>query len=332
MKRFFNAMPLKLIFSSFSTHLLVNISGNKSGGTSAFSLAFLPALFVFSTFVLVGCSSPSASAPSTPSSIQPWADGQSPLLQDGSNSVPRIDDASAQQEVEKLESEELVWADDDFDSSSSTIDALVKKQKLVKSDWSRSYLETRQRSRMEKKPILMWFNNKDSGAPAVLIEQELLNQPGFKKWAKQNVLLLKFEYDQDKKDEARKEKARFLKKVKDHFKVTSFPQLLIVTSDQEVFARYRGYTKGKHKFLWGQLKQSAFNAQRAIEKRVKDFERKGYRYWYDKKDNAVFGKIIAYKNKQVTLVTDTGKRYRFPIQKLRPEDQKAIQLQAEGKF
>jgi len=282
-------------------------------------------LFCLFALILSACST---NTPNDPvGNLPPWAEAMQNSQQELQN-VEKLSEEETQELVEDLSSDDLVWADDDFGDGANDqeLDAVLSKQNTVSLDWRQSYSQTRAQSRLEQKPIIAWFSHLGSGAPSMLVEQELLNTQDFKDWARDEVLLMKFEFDQDSKE---KEKIAYLDKVKKHFGVTSFPQLLILSPEQEVQARYRGYKSGGDRFLWGQLKQGVKIAKRKISKRQDDLERKGFRHSFKHEGHSFFAKIIADQNNTVHFVTPVGKRYEVPIKTLRAQDQADIKSQAQ---
>jgi protein disulfide-isomerase len=109
--------------------------------------------------------------------------------------------------------------------------------------WTQSYDDALTTAKAEKKLVLADFTGSDWCHFCVQLKKEVLDTADFKNWAADHVVLLELDYPQHKKqsDELKKQNAR----LKNQFKITGFPTVIIMNADGKEEGRLVGYGGAK---------------------------------------------------------------------------------------
>lgn len=232
--------------------------------------------------------------------------------------------------LEGLPSEdELIWTNpDDVDSSEASVQELLG---VRKKDWLLSHTLAKNFSMMEGKPLMILFTDipgpGSGGSPtAARLERELISRTDFSEWASEHFVRLKLDYnvrntssaDSGKQQIALKQK-KFLASLKERYKVSGFPVILVVAPDGSVVQRIRGYS-GNAEFVWGLLRTAAeISGKKQFDLETK-LLKKGYRFWTGQNDVKTLARLVSYNDGQLTLVGPNGNRFQTSTKNLSNDD------------
>jgi thioredoxin-related protein len=114
-------------------------------------------------------------------------------------------------------------------------------------NWEISYKEALKKSKIEKKPILIYFKGSDWCTPCKVIDAELLRSERFKELSDKNLVLLEVDIPRQI-DLLPVEKMTENYTLQSKFKVKSFPTILIVDYKGKVLAEKKGYILTEYYF------------------------------------------------------------------------------------
>ena len=112
---------------------------------------------------------------------------------------------------------------------------------LAQDGWQTSYDQALRASHETSRPILAYFTGSDWCPWCKKLDREVLDTPEFRNWASQYVVLLAVDFP--RRTPQFIELKRQNKQLKEHFKITGFPTVLVLTSDGEPIAK-QGYQPG----------------------------------------------------------------------------------------
>ncbi len=179
--------------------------------------------------------------------------------------------------------------------------------------WTQDYKVAIQRSRQESKPLLVWFSDSKGSGISKRLAQELFGRSDFERWVKKNfspLLIDKGSVDPDDSRALELRKKQYYENMVKRFSVKGSPEVLVLDARGEVFARYRGYSKGDGDFYWGRLKVAHAGVMQSYGAWREMMEKKGYRVWHSVEGEKVFAKMLRQTEDTVTLVTPEGKSHK----------------------
>lgn len=223
--------------------------------------------------------------------------------------------------------ENVVFAPEDPNVAFSPVQGGVKSKAL--STWTKDYKKAIQEAREEGKPLLIWFSNSRGSSNSALLSEELFANSKFNTWVAQNFSTLlvdkadTLDVMEDKK--VINQRKRYHKQIKERFSVLGTPEVLVLDFNGEVFARYRGYTKGDADFYWGRLKVANQGAKLSYGIWREKMEKKNFRIWHSPDGSKKkFAKLIKVDGEDVTLVTPEGKRFTQPLNSFSSPDRRWV--------
>lgn len=136
-----------------------------------------------------------------------------------------------------------------------------KKDKKEAGAWGISYKAAVAQAKKEKKLILVDFTGSDWCGWCIKLKKEVFDTDEFKKWAKDNVVLLEIDFPRDKsKLTAATQKQN--EELKNTYKITGFPTILFLDAD--------GKQQGKSGYMAGGPEAWTKNAQQIVDKYKKE--------------------------------------------------------------
>jgi thioredoxin-related protein len=217
--------------------------------------------------------------------------------------------------------EDILWAPEDPNAPMEELDNLWENMPKNVDSWHVSYEKALREARKDGKPVLMWFTDSKSNAASKALANELFNHNKFKKWAEENVVLLRIDSFIVEDDSDRKERKReYVRKLKKRYKVLGAPVVVILSPRGTSFGKYTGYKSGSPDFYFGKLKSGYRNAAEDYGRWREEYERKGYRVWHDNRGRKVFAKPRGLKDETLYLITPGGEKSKTSLSKLSPED------------
>lgn len=212
--------------------------------------------------------------------------------------------------------ENVVFAPEDPNVAFSPVQGGVKSKAL--STWTKDYKKAIQEAREEGKPLLIWFSNSRGSTTSALLSEELFANSEFNTWVAQNYSTLLVDKadtaDVMEDKEIINQRKRYHKKITERFSVRGSPEVLVLDFNGEVFARYRGYTKGEANFYWGRLKVANQGAKLSYGIWREKMEKKSYRMWHSTDGfKKKFARLTKVEGENISLVTPEGKRFTQPL-------------------
>jgi len=227
-----------------------------------------------------------------------------------------------------LPEDQIYWAPEDPDEAfDPEIEAKWHSRKDKSAGgWQRNFVQVVRESRVESKPIMLWFADTSSNNISTRLSDELFAKPKFQKWATENFVMMIVDKapNIDDNQKTRQRKKVYYEKIKKRYRVLAHPEVLILTPHGEVQERYRGYKTGNSVLYWGRLKQGLQVADRDYYDYRNEMEAKGYRNWEGANGAKVFAKLYKFKGTSVQLIEADGRRLNFDVTKLSGPDQKWI--------
>lgn len=227
--------------------------------------------------------------------------------------------------------DELVWTNpDDVESSEISVRGLLREQRK---DWLLSHSRAKEFSMIDGKPLLILFTDLpgpgSGGSPsAARLERELISRADFSEWASEHFIRLKLDYNVKNTNSADSEKQqlalqqkKFLASLKERYKVTGFPVMMVVAPDGSVVKRIRGYS-GNTEFVWGLLRTAAeISGKKQFDLETK-LLKKGYRFWTGQNEVKTLARLVSYDEGTLTLVGPHGNYIRTAAKNLSAEDRR----------
>ncbi|MDX1680434.1 MAG: thioredoxin family protein [Akkermansiaceae bacterium] len=233
--------------------------------------------------------------------------------------------------------EDIVFTDpDDPDANIPELMGILTDPKLKRGPWERSIQIARKTSIREGKPLLIWFTDSNRSPRCRQLNQELFADREFQEWASENLIRMRVNESEELDDEGlslgekqsrRVAFAKYVKRLKKHYKVLGYPSLVMVDPQGRVVGHYRGYTSGQADLTWGKLRQGVVAANAATRAWKEQLERRGYRTWTDRKDRSLFAKLLKYDDGKLHIVEPDGSRSIIQEKQLSAEDREWIREQ-----
>jgi protein disulfide-isomerase len=123
-----------------------------------------------------------------------------------------------------------------------TMCALASAIGAEQQQWLTSLPQAMAQAQKEGKLVLMDFTGSDWCGWCIKFKKEALDTPEFTEYAAKNLVLVELDFPNKKPQSAAQKTAN--KVVKDHYKVTGFPTLIVLNKDGKEIGRQPGYEKG----------------------------------------------------------------------------------------
>lgn len=197
------------------------------------------------------------------------------------------------------------------------------------STWTKNYRKAIQKARQEGKPLLVWFSSSQGSVASSHLNSELFSRGDFNTWVSKNFSTLLIDKSDSNRHEdnndTRNEKKRYYRDMSERFGIHGTPEVLVVDFQGEVFARYRGYSKGEANYYWGRLKVAHQGAMLSYGQWREKMEKRGYRVWHSADgEQKVFAKMKSKQDDSIDLITPEGKKYSRKIASFSSEDKRWI--------
>lgn len=113
----------------------------------------------------------------------------------------------------------------------------IKKPPIIKNklDWLKSYAAAIDKSKESGKPVFAFFTGSDWCKYCSLLDNQVLSNPVFANWAKENVVLLELDYPRNEPQDAELKKQN--EELLGRYRVSGFPTVLFLTADGVPFLK-----------------------------------------------------------------------------------------------
>lgn len=119
-------------------------------------------------------------------------------------------------------------------------DTIDNQKEVIQLDWIPTYDEALERSKIEKKPVLIYFTGSDWCGPCILLDKELFHTEKFKQLSDEALLLLEVDSPRNQTLLSQDKISENLY-LKNKYKVQSFPTLVFVNHKGKKIAEKKGY-------------------------------------------------------------------------------------------
>lgn len=221
--------------------------------------------------------------------------------------------------------------------------------------WHRSPREARNLSRVERKPLLIFFYQKWKSAPAgpdggamadpnISLSDDLLASPQFIEFANTHLVLTQLFYPIGSPSKTAYPEARIaaLAHFKSHFKIKGFPTLLLLDENGREIERVSGYARRKTHLgiqtstappIMERLRaavQKRVASIAAADERLRRLTSQNYREWTSRAGTKLLAKLVSATVDEVVLMDENGVLRRVHPQQLWIVDQAIIHRQTKG--
>lgn len=233
--------------------------------------------------------------------------------------------------------ENIVFTDPDSpDAAIPELSGILGDQRNQRGPWEQNIWVARKKSMREGKPTLIWFTNLRTSPRCKQLEKELFSQAKFQKWANEHLIRARVDESMefgdrdlslDQEQTLRIEFAKYVRKLKNHYKVLGYPSLIMVDPQGRVVGRYRGYTAGQAELTWGMLRQGVAASAASYKAWSQQLTARGYREWRDLQGRKIVAKLVRYVDGTLHLVEPDGTRSKVHERTLSATDRHWIEEQ-----
>lgn len=130
-------------------------------------------------------------------------------------------------------------------------------KKCKKDPWLTHYSQAVKQAKATKRPILMLFTGSDWCPWCIKLEEEIFSQKEFKKYAGENLVLLKLDFP--RKSKQTPQEKRLNNRLQQRFEVEGFPTVVVIDEEGDELFR-TGYRRGGAEAYVKHLEDSLRNA------------------------------------------------------------------------
>lgn len=200
--------------------------------------------------------------------------------------------------------------------------------------WLDNYGKARYYARRECRPLLIWFHNSVISPKSNQLGEHLLDSPAFNEWCKDRVVRVRFDsgapIDDKLRDKARYSRG-YIAKVATRYGLKKTPAVAVVSPMGDLMVGIDGYD-GFIQQVEALLKDGIIRAEKDIDKKRVELEKKGYRTWAAARGEAtIFAKMQRFnkKNDTVYLREYGGRLTRIRLRNLSRADAEYVQENAD---
>ncbi|MBS9773666.1 MAG: thioredoxin family protein [Tenacibaculum sp.] len=147
------------------------------------------------------------------------------------NAVEEVENITEEEKSENLiEEPEIVTEEEP--------EVIVEEPEIIL-NWENSFRDAVQKSRIEKKPILIYFTGSDWCGPCIRLKETLFKTEKFKDFSDKNIILYKADFPRNK-DLVSPEIREANNELVSRYGQSSFPTMIIVNEQENVLGRKDG--------------------------------------------------------------------------------------------
>ncbi|MEZ5388141.1 MAG: thioredoxin family protein [Prosthecobacter sp.] len=109
-----------------------------------------------------------------------------------------------------------------------------------KTGWDENYEKALGEAKESQKLVLLDFTGSDWCGWCMKLDDEVFSKSEFKKYAKENLVLVELDYPHGKRQTRKLQEQNAA--LKDQFKISGYPTLIVVDGDGKQVARWGGYS------------------------------------------------------------------------------------------
>lgn len=180
--------------------------------------------------------------------------------------------------------------------------------------WERNPSLAFRKAKAMQKPLVLLFTARWNEGCQKLSE-EVFSSKTFNTWAKENVVLCFLDYPQNYNNAPEP-----MKRVKDHYQIRGYPNLLIFNPQGKVVREIGGYRPGRPVDYYNTLHGATDPLVRHLKQRKEALMKQGFRTWTNRQDGKLFARFIRHDGVLFTLEGTEGERWTLPLSTLCRED------------
>lgn len=199
--------------------------------------------------------------------------------------------------------------------------------------WMDDYGKARYYARRECRPLLIWFHDSVISPKSNQLGEHLLDSKKFNEWCKDRVVRVQFDsgasIDDKRRDTARYSR-RYIARIAYRYGLSKTPAMAVISPMGDLMIGIDGYD-GYIQQVEALLKDGIIRAERQIDEKRVELEKKGYRTWSAARGEAtIFAKLQRYnkKNDMVYLREYGGRMTRIRLRNLSKLDGEYVQENA----
>jgi thioredoxin-related protein len=112
----------------------------------------------------------------------------------------------------------------------------------AESGWLNDYKKAQEEAKASNKFLLLNFTGSDWCGWCIKFDREVLSQPQFKDYARDNLVLVELDFPRAKEQSAEVRKQN--RELAQHYEVVGFPTIVVLNSDGQAVWHYDGYFPG----------------------------------------------------------------------------------------
>ena len=112
----------------------------------------------------------------------------------------------------------------------------------AESGWLNDYKKAQEEAKASNKFLLLNFTGSDWCGWCIKFDREVLSQPQFKDYARDNLVLVELDFPRAKSQSAEVRKQNL--ELAQHYEVVGFPTIVVLNSDGQAVWHYNGYFPG----------------------------------------------------------------------------------------
>ncbi len=180
--------------------------------------------------------------------------------------------------------------------------------------WQRNPHQAFALAEKEQKPMLLLFTAQWN-QHCQLLSSEVFASKTFNRYARENLVICFLDYPRDPLDTP-----DALRRLREKFKITGLPTLLVFDPDGHVVHQQTGYRTGRPVDYFEELKSVTDTqiAERAAKRKL--LVDKGYRYWSNNEGKKIFAQFVQRTEDFVTLQSPSGEKWTLETSTLAPRD------------
>jgi protein disulfide-isomerase len=119
--------------------------------------------------------------------------------------------------------------------------------------WLNDYKKAQEEAKANKKFLLLDFTGSDWCGWCIKFDKEVLSQPQFKDYARDNLVLVELDFPRRKQQSAELQKQN--RELAQHYEVFGFPTIIVLNSDGQKLWQFDGYFPGGPEAFIAQLQK-----------------------------------------------------------------------------
>lgn len=190
--------------------------------------------------------------------------------------------------------------------------------------WTTDYDAAVKEAKKENKPVMLLFTGSDWCGWCIRLENEVLGENEFERYAKKDLICVKADFPRRKKiaDDVKQQNMELRKK----FGIRGYPTVLLLNPENEEILARTDYRKGgPEKYVKHLQELTADYRKEQGPPAPSEDPYTTSRTWVDSKGRKLTGKLAKFDGENVVIRSLTGKEFKTEFDNLSEADQKLLQ-------